>query len=138
MKKIILLFLIVGVFGSKISAQSLVGDEIVGTWKVLKINVLKELPPEQLQLMAMLKNAFLKAKFTFEENQNFSFDFQLQGMAISNAKWNFNKDNNSYTIQASNEKNNNKMLMEIITKKEADKILFFLSESSVSLEMQRE
>ncbi len=139
MKKTLLLFLILGFLGGKTSAQSLTGDEIVGTWKVLEINVLKELPQEQLAMMAMLKDAFLKAKFTFEENHNFSFDFTFEGMAISEARWTYNEATNSYTIQASQKKaNSQKLLMEIITKKEGDKILFYLSESSISLEMKKE
>ena len=139
MKKILLLFLIIGLLGFEISAQTLIKNDIVGTWKVLNVNTVTELPKEELQTMEMLKSAFLKSKFQFEANQRFSFDFLFEEMAINSEHWKYNKATNSYIIQGWEDKDGNEtILMEIKVRKENGKVFFFLSESFLFLEMKKE
>lgn len=139
MKKIIGLIFLLGSLGLQINAQSLTDKDIVGKWTVSKMTELGEMPNEQKQTMEMLKGAFLKSKFEFKTDQNFSFDFEFGEMQIKNGHWKYNDSTQSFVIQEWKDKDTDKWkLMEIYTKKEGDKILFLLSESFFTLEMIRE
>lgn len=113
--------------------------DIVGKWTVIKLNNLTQLPDEQKQTMEILRNAFLKSKFEFKADGNFSFDFELEDMRIKDRHWKYNDLTKSYIIQDWKDKDTNKsVLMEIFTETENNKIVFLLTESFFTLEMKKE
>lgn len=130
------LFLLLRIFGLQVNAQTLNDNDIIGTWTVVKVNNLIELPEEQKETMEMLKNAFLKSKFEFKPDKNFSFDFEFEDVRIKDCHWKYNDVTKSFIIQEWKDKEtDNRKLMEIFTKKEDGKIIFLLSESFITLEM---
>jgi len=139
MKKIIGLFFLFGALGLQVKAQTLTDKTIVGKWSVTKVTELTEIPVGQEKTMEMLKIAFLKSKFEFKADHNFTFDFEFDEMQIKNGHWKYNDVTKSFVIQAWKNKDTDKWkLMEIYTKKEGAKILFLLSESFFTLEMKQE
>jgi len=120
-------------------AQSFTENDIVGTWSVTQINVLTRLPEDQNKTIETLKAAFLRSKFIFNADNSFIFDFELDKMRIQNGHWKFNDQNKSYIIQDWKDKDtNNWKLMEIVPKKEGDKIIFQLHSIYIDLVMNKD
>ena len=120
-------------------AQSFTENDIVGTWSVTQINVLTRLPEDQNKTIETLKAAFLRSKFIFNADYSFVFDFELDKMRIQNGHWKFNDQNKSYIIQDWKDKDtNNWKLMEIVPKKEGDKIIFQLHSIYIDLVMNKD
>ena len=135
--KVLIIWLLFVVF--QVNAQNLTQEEIIGTWTVKKVQSLAESSGENKKIMEMLMDAFLKSKFHFKADYNFTLDFSFDEMKIKNGHWKFNPDTNSIIIQEWKDKDTNKWkLMEIIVKKESDKIIFQLLESFLVLEMKKE
>ncbi len=124
----------------KINAQTFKENEIVGTWTVLKVQFSNDkISNEKKQMVEMLKESFLKSKFIFKADYNFTFDFSFDEMRIKNGHWKFNPTTNTILIQDWKDKEkNNSVLMEIVMKKVGEKIIFELSETMLSLEMKNE
>ena len=139
MKKIIgLLFLLV-IIVTKIHGQPLSKTDIVGKWTVGKVINLTQISDEEKQTMEMLKNAFLKSKFEFKADNNFSFDFEFDDMRIKDGHWKYNVPTKSFIIQEWKDKDTDgSILMEIFANKENNNILFLLSETFFTLEMHKE
>ena len=124
----------------QINAQTFKENEIVGTWTVLKVQFLNDkISTEKKQMVEILKESFLKSKFIFKADHNFTFDFSFDEMRIINGHWKFNPTTNTILIQDWKDKEkNNSGLMEIVMKKVGEKIIFELSETMLSLEMKIE
>ena len=138
MKKTLGIFFLVVIFAIQLNGQTLTKTDIVGNWTVIKLNNLTKLPDEQKQTMDMLRNAFLKSKFEFKADGNFSFDFELEEMRIKDGHWKYNELTKSFIIQDWKDKDTDEsVLMEIFTKKVDNKILFLLTESFFTLEMKK-
>jgi len=120
--------------------QTLTETDLIGTWKIVKVHNLSEnMPKEEMATLERLKKAFLKAKFVFEADKNFSFDIGENELKINNGHWKINKINGTITIQEWKDKNNSKsILMEILTKRNGTQVKFFISETFFGLEMQKE
>ena len=139
MKKNIILFILIVLPALHLIAQSVTENEIVGTWSVKQINVLTRLPEEQNKTIETLKAAFLRSKFTFNEDNSFVFDFELDKMRIQNGHWKYNDQNKSFIIQDWKDKDtNNWKLMEIVPKKEGTNIIFQLHEIYIDLVMNKD
>ena len=139
MKKTIGILFLLGMFGIQINAQTLTDNDIIGTWTVVKISNLLEITDEQKQAAEILKSAFLKAEFDFRADNVFSFDFEFEDMRIRNGHWKYNDLTKSFIVQEWKDKGtDDRILIEIFTKKEDDKILFLLAESFFSMEMRKE
>ena len=139
MKQLLILSSFILILGLKVSAQPLTDADIVGIWTVKKVNILIELSDEQKQKMKILENAFLNSRFVFEADQNFSFHFEIADMEIQNSHWKYNDLSKSFIIQEWKNKETNKgKLMVIKAKKEGEKLLFFIDESNLVLEMEKE
>ena len=138
-KGIILIFLFITI-GLQIRAQQFAENEIIGTWSVLKVqNLSDEIPNDKKKIMEMMKESFLKSKFIFNADHNFTFDFSFNEMRIKNGHWKYNPTNSSILIQDWKDKEkNNSFLMEIFIKKDGEKIIFQLAETMFSLEMKNE
>ena len=122
-----------------IHAQSLTENDIIGTWTVKKINVLNKLPDDQAKTIDMLKEAFLKSKFTFNADNTFVFDFELEKMSIQNGHWKYNEYKKSFIIQDIKDKDTSDWkLMEIFPVKVGDKIIFKFPQLFIELEMNKE
>ncbi|HEY3388758.1 MAG TPA: hypothetical protein VGK38_04245 [Prolixibacteraceae bacterium] len=139
MKKTLGLFFFAVTFVIQLNGQTLNRTDIIGKWTVIKLNNFTQLPDKRKQTMEMLRKAFLKSKFEFKADGNFSFDFELEDMKIKDGHWKYNDLTNSYIIQDWKDKDTAKsVLMEIFTKKENNRILFWLAESFFTLEMGKE
>jgi len=139
MKKTIWILILILVPSFQLMAQSLTENEITGTWSVKQINVLTRLPDEQKKSIEILKAAFMRSKFIFNADYTFVFDFELEKMRIQNGHWKYNVQNNSLIIQDWKDRDtNNWKLMEIVPKKEGDKIIFQLHDIYVDLVMNKD
>ena len=139
MRKITGLLIIIFTFVLQVNAQSLTEDEIVGTWSVVQINVLTKLPDEQKKTINMLKEAFLRSKFKFNQDHTFTFDFELEKMKIPNGYWKYNELIKSFIVQDIKDKDTNDWkLMEIFTKKENNKIIFQLRDIFVEMVVNKD
>ena len=140
MKKEILLLCLFLTIGLQTKAQQFTENEIIGTWSVIKVQFLSDkIPNDKKQMIEMLKESFLKSKFIFKADHNFTFDFSYDEMRIENGHWKFNPTTGSILIQDWKDKDkNNTGLMEIIVKKNGDKIIFELSETMLSFDVKNE
>ena len=140
MKKEILLLCLFLTIGLQTKAQQFTENEIIGTWSVIKVQFLSDkIPNDKKQMIEMLKESFLKSKFIFKADHNFTFDFSYDEMRIENGHWKFNPTTGSILIQDWKDKDkNNTGLMEIIVKKNGDKIIFELSETMLSIDVKNE
>ena len=139
MKKTIVFLILIILPALQLRAQSFSEKDIVGTWSVTQINVLTRLPDEQIKTIETLKAAFMRSKFTFNEDNSFVFDFELDKMRIQNGHWKYNNQNKSFIIQDWKDKDtNNWKLMEIVPKKEGTKIIFQLHEIYIDLVMNKD
>lgn len=139
--KLFTLLLLFCLSNNLVNAQELNETEIIGTWKVVKIQAITNTPfsPQEKAEFEMLKKSFLKSVFHFASNHNFSFDFDIPEMRIKNAYWKYGRSTRTYLIQDWKNKNTKKsLLMEITVKKEGDKVIFLVSESFFELEMRKE
>lgn len=139
MERTIGLLILLLISGTKLNAQSFTENEIIGTWTVKEINVMTRLPEDQKKSIELLKAAFLRSKFIFSSDNSFDFDFELEKMRIINGHWKFNSNSKSFIIQDWKDKNsNNWKLMEIVPKKEGNKIIFQIHDIFVELIMNKE
>jgi hypothetical protein len=139
MRKIIGIVILVLSLYFQLYAQSFTENEIIGTWTVRQINVLTKIPDEQKKTVDMLKAAFLRSKFIFNSDNTFVFDFELEKMQIQNGHWKYNDYTKSFIIQNWKDKDTNDFnLMEIVPKKEGDKITFQLHDIFIELVMNKE
>jgi hypothetical protein len=139
MRKIIGIVILVLSLYFQLYAQSFTENEIIGTWTVRQINVLTKIPDEQKKTVDMLKAAFLRSKFIFNSDNTFVFDFELEKMQIQNGHWKYNDYTKSFIIQNWKDKDTNGFnLMEIVPKKEGDKITFQLHDIFIELVMNKE
>jgi|ERR1035437_3644 hypothetical protein len=123
----------------QLNAQSFTENDIIGTWTVRQINVLTKIPDEQKKTVDMLKAAFLRSKFIFNSDNSFVFDFELEKMQIQNGHWKYNDYTKSIIIQDWKDKDTNDWkLMEIVPKKDGDKIIFQLHDIFIELVMNKE
>jgi len=124
--------------GFNITAQVLTSNDIIGTWNVVKVNVLEEMSDEDKLTMSMLEAAFLKSAFIFKEDENFSFDFEFEEMKLTNAHWKYNSQTESFDVQDWKDKDTSKrVLMGIKAERQGEKVLFFLPETFLVLEVEK-
>ena len=139
MRKIIGIGFLVLSLSFQLHAQSFTENEIIGTWTVRQINVLTKIPDEQKKTADMLKAAFLRSKFIFNSDNTFVFEFELEKMQIQNGHWKYNENTKSFIIQDWKDKDTNDWkLMEIVPKKDGDKIIFQLHDIFIELVMNKE
>lgn len=133
MKKNIFVFTFL-LISNIIISQTIVKEEINGTWKVEK-NLTKTTNPKFKDII----EGFLSSTFRFEQNGNFelyspnkSRIFLMTLEMIKNKKWKF--DNNRQLIKIGSEKDYFS-IMGIYVKKNNGKIIFQISESELQFEM---
>jgi hypothetical protein len=137
--KLLVLFFTLAIITLPTKAQSLTESEISGVWKVAKIHILNKIPQDQKQTLELVTKAFLKSKFNFKPDKNFSFDIEFNDIKIKNKYWKLDKLTQSFIVQDWKDKDTNKSkLMEIATRKDGNKILFMISETFLELEMLKE
>lgn len=120
-------------------AQSLTAIEIVGSWSVSKVNVLdSNVVKEQKDQFNLLKEAFLKSKFTFKPDHRFLFDFSYEEMKVKDGYWRQDKSTNNFIIHDWVDKDTkNYVLMEVSANKEGNRILFYVSQIPFELEVKK-
>lgn len=140
MKKGLILSFLFTIIGLQTNAQQIAENEIVGTWTVSKVQILSgNISNDEKQAMEMLKDPFLKSKFVFKADHNFSFEFSIDEMRIRNGHWKYNPTNSSIIIQDWKDKDkDNSFLMVLFIKKLDEKIIFQIDETVFSLEMENE
>jgi len=137
--KIVGLLLMILLISPKTKGQTLTESNLVGTWKVVEVhNLANNMPKEQMAKLEKLKKAFLKSRFVFNSDKKFSFDIAIGGMKMINKHWKINNSNGTVTIQEWKDKDTNKsVLMEIIYKRNDNKVTFLISETFFELDVQR-
>jgi hypothetical protein len=128
MKKTALILVLFSVLAFTSSAQVSLGTDIIGTWKVVggKVQTPKAPKGQEKQLEAY-KQMFLHSTFVFKADYNFHLDIGIDELKIQKGHWKYNAASNTYQIQEWADKDkNNSFLMEIVVKKEGDKIYFIL------------
>jgi hypothetical protein len=114
-------------------------EEIVGNWSVIKVHEDERIPAEQQQTVAMVEKVFLRSKFHFKPDNKFQYDIEIPELNLKNGYWKFGNNSDTILIQDWNDrKTRDRLLMEIVVKKEKDKIFFKIFESSINLEMKKE
>lgn len=133
MKKNILVFTFL-LISNIIISQTIIKEEINGTWKVEK-NLTKTTNPNFKDII----EGFLSSTFRFEQNGNFelyspnkSKIFLMTLEMTKNKKWKF--DNNRQLIKIGSEKDYFS-IMGIYVKKNNGKIIFQIIESELEFEM---
>lgn len=140
MKKISLLLILLLALTNHVNAQTFKENDIVGTWIVLNVELQNDtISKEKKQIVEVLKESFLKSKFIFMADHNFTFDFPFEEMRINKGHWKLNPTTNTILIQDWNDKEKNHSgLMEITVKKVGKKLIFDISETMLLLEMKKE
>lgn len=122
---ILLLFLLLAFIGN---AQVSLDNDIVGTWQVVGGEIqTPKAPIGQKNQIEAYKQMFMHSTFVFKADYNFNLDIEIDELKIQNGHWKYNAASNSYQIQQWADKDkNNSFLMEIVVKKENDKVYFIL------------
>ncbi|MEZ4933538.1 MAG: hypothetical protein R2788_15630 [Saprospiraceae bacterium] len=127
------------IIGAQLYGQTLSETELIGTWKVSKINkLLDEVPEGQEQQLEFLKTVFLKAEFEFKEDKNFSFNIGMEEIEMQDVHWKIASENSVVIQEWKDKDSDGNLLMVIDIKKEMDKMIFQLAETPITLEMERE
>lgn len=134
MSKLVLLILI-SLLITKAKGQDLTSDDLIGVWKVVKIELTRTTKESKEQLK-VLEPAFMKSKFELKKDENFNFPIDFSDIAIKNAHWRFNSFTNTILVQEWKDKNSKgSLLMEIQVIKVGEKTYFLLTESPFKIEV---
>ncbi len=136
MKKIFATLLLFQILMRYASAQMLSGDDMVGKWEVVDVQVYMEKEtPDFKEKMAMLKKGFIGTHFVFKADAHFSYDAEFLDMGIKNGHWKYDEKTKSYIIQEWEDRNADKnAYMGIWAKRDNDRTLLLFDETG--LEMQ--
>jgi len=133
LKLIIILF----IFSISAKSQSLSENDIIGTWNVINMQSKIQNPN-----MKPLIDAFKKGIFKFNENKNFELSsiksnslFAMVSEMTKGTKWKYNSETNLIRIGTEDDKYST-MGIQLITKN--NKIVFYLEESTLKLEMKKQ
>lgn len=131
------LIVILFIFSISANSQSLSKEKITGTWNV--INVQSKIQSPNLK---PLVDAFKKGIFKFNEDKKFELSssksnslFTMVSEMTKGTKWKYNSKTNLIRIGTEEDKYTT-MGIQIIT--ENNKIFFYLEESSLKLEMEKQ
>jgi len=108
-------------------------EDLVGSWKIVKVELAPDAPPEMKQGLEMLSQIMLNSTFQFKENNSFSMDTPIPDLATKEGLWNY--DAQKKFIKVTERPSNGKqgVLMEISVRVKNGKYLFFMDETSVIL-----
>ncbi len=132
MRKIFALVIICLLSIFNLSAQDLDKNELIGIWetKAVSIKSDKQFDDDELQKFEELKELMKNATFNFLANNNFTFTTSIPDLNIDKSKWEIN--NKTHQIEISSLKGDFR-IMDIIYKKENDKIYFIQTDEEISL-----
>lgn len=105
-------------------------EDLIGDWKIMKVELLPNAEPEVKQGIGFLTPIFLKSVFHFKENNACSFSCPDPDMDIKEAAWQYDFSKKSIQIKS---KGKPGVLMEITVREQNGKYLFFLAESPIIL-----
>ena len=113
-------------------------EDIIGDWKVVKVELLPSADQEEKQNIGILRKTLLKSTFHFKSNNLFSFDCPDKELAIKTAFWTFDSTSQKIKVIERISKGHASFLMEITVKVLNGNYLFLMDESPVMLTVERE
>lgn len=135
------LFIILLISGhlTYVNAQSKLNSDIIGEWKAIKVYDMGAVIPDgSKKQIEIFQNRFLKSKFIFKADNNFSFDTPFKEMAISNGHWKILDDNGEVIIQEWKDKDKERpVLMGITVLIKDGKTIFMMEETFFAFEMEK-
>ena len=108
-------------------------DDLIGDWKITKVELTPNAGQEEKQMLVMLRQIFSKSTFHFKNNNLFSFESPDKDLAIKEASWKFDVTKKYIKVTERVTKGNSGQLMGITVKIIAGQYLFFMEESPVVL-----
>lgn len=122
-----------------VTAQSKLNAHIVGEWKAVKVHDIGAVIPEaSKKQIEVFQAGFLKSKFIFKSDHNFSFDTPHQEMAINNGHWKILNDNGQIIIQEWKDKDRARpVLMSITLLIKEGVTIFMMEEAFFAFEMEK-
>jgi hypothetical protein len=137
--KAILWFLVVLPF-SNLNAQTALEDDLIGTWRAVKIyDIGARIPEKSTPYIETVQKAFLQGKFRFEADQTFALDISFPEMAIKNGHWKIDEYTNEVIIQEWKDRELHKpILMSINVLTKNGKTIFVIEETFFAFEMERD
>ncbi|MFA6151499.1 MAG: hypothetical protein WC716_09275 [Chitinophagaceae bacterium] len=121
-------------------AQNFSEKELIGTWKVLKVQLLLTdgLSEEESIRLKMLENALLKSTFTFKSDHRFSFDIEIKEMKIENDHWKMVPETRIVSVQEWKEKNKEKPVdMDIEITVDGENVKFIVADAMFLLDVKK-
>ncbi len=142
MRKItFILIVILHLFNTKSNAQSFTEKDLIGTWKVEKVQLLltETLSEEESIRLKILESALLKSTFTFKSDHRFSFDIEISEMKIENDHWKIVPKTRIISIQEWKEKDKEKPVdMDIEINVDGENVTFIVADAMFLLNVKKE
>jgi len=108
-------------------------EDLVGSWKIVKVELAPDAPPEMKQGLDMLSQIMLNSTFQFKENNSFSMDSPDADLATKDGLWQYNAQKKSIKVTERPVNGKQGVLMDITVQVKNGKYLFFMDETSVIL-----
>jgi hypothetical protein len=115
------------------SSYSQQNEDLIGDWKITKVDLKPSAGEEEKQMLVMLSQIFSKSTFHFKNNNLFSFDSPDKDLAIKEANWKFDSIKKYIKVTERVTKGNPGQLMGITVKLIEGQYLFLMEESPIIL-----
>ncbi len=131
-KGLITLFTLIGLVYTTAS-YSQKREDLVGNWKIVKVELAPDAPPEMKQGLDILSQIMLNSTFQFKENNSFSMDSPDADLATKDGIWQYDSVKKSIRVKERPVNGKQGVLMDITVQVKNGKYLFFMDETSVIL-----
>lgn len=131
-KGLITLFTFIGLVYTTAS-YSQKREDLVGSWKIVKVELAPDAPPEMKQGLEMLSQVMLNSTFQFKENNSFSMDSPIPDLATKDGLWQYNAQKKAIKVTERPVNGKQGVLMDITVQVKNGNYLFFMDETSVIL-----
>ena len=111
------------------SSYSQQNEDLIGDWKITKVELTPNAGQEEKQMLGMLTQIFTKSTFHFKTNSLFSFESPDKDLAIRDAVWKFDITKKYIKVTERVTKGTSGQLMGITVKVIEGQYLFFMEES---------
>jgi Domain of unknown function (DUF5004) len=108
-------------------------EDLVGSWKIVKVELAPDAPPEMKQGLDILSQIMLNSTFQFKENNSFSMDSPDADLATKDGIWQYDSVKKSIRVKERPVNGKQGVLMDITVQVKNGKYLFFMDETSVIL-----
>lgn len=112
-------------------------EDILGDWKIIKVELAQNAKQEEQKMMGVLKSLFSKSTFHFKKDSLFSFDAPDKALAIKNAFWKFDSTKNYIKVTEKASPKKGDQLMGIKVKIVDGVYLFTMEETPIILTVKK-